>query len=79
MTINTLANLHKQLKAKTISSDELVQESIKNAKNSALNAFITITEEQASKHQTDNDSSSPLAGIPIAQKDLFCTEGVLTS
>ena len=79
MTINTLANLHKQLKAKTISSDELVQESIKNAKNSALNAFITITEEQASKHQTDNNSSSPLAGIPIAQKDLFCTEGVLTS
>ena len=79
MTINTLANLHKQLKAKTISSDELVQESIKNAKNSALNAFITITEEQASKHQTGNDSSSPLAGIPIAQKDLFCTEGVLTS
>ena len=79
MTINTLANLHKQLKAKTISSDELVQESIKNAKNSALNAFITITEEQASEHQAGNDSNSPLAGIPIAQKDLFCTEGVLTS
>ena len=81
MTINTIANLHQQLKDKTISSAELIQESIKSAKNSSLNAFITITEEQANQilAQQPDDFISPLAGIPIAQKDLFCTAGILTS
>ena len=81
MTINTLANLHQQLKDKTISSAELIQESIKSAKNSSLNAFITITEEQANQTLTrqPGDLISPFAGIPIAQKDLFCTAGILTS
>lgn len=82
MAINTLTSLKKQLSDKTISCAELVQESVKNAQNSPLNAFITITEDgaiEAAKKQTQQSINSPLAGIPIAHKDLFCTKGVLTS
>ena len=82
MAINTLVSLKKQLTDNTISCIELVQECIKNAQNSSLNAFITITEDdaiEAAKKQTPQSTNSPLAGIPIAHKDLFCTKGVLTS
>ena len=82
MTINTLVSLHRQLKEKTISSIELTQESLKSAQNSSLNAFITITNEQAcqiAEQHKESNFTSAISGIPIAQKDLFCTEGVLTS
>lgn len=83
MTIQTLASLKKQLADKTISSAELTQESLKRAEASSLNAFITITANQAIEAAEAQDqsqaSNSPLAGIPIAHKDLFCTKGTLTS
>ena len=83
MTIQTLVSLQKQLTEKTISSTELTQESIKRAQASTLNAFITLTEDQAIDTARANEKSSvnnsPLAGIPIAHKDLFCTKDTLTS
>jgi aspartyl-tRNA(Asn)/glutamyl-tRNA(Gln) amidotransferase subunit A len=54
--------------------------------NPALNAFITVTAEQALKQarQTDTELAAgrdrgPLHGIPIAVKDLFYTRGVRTT
>jgi len=53
--------------------------------NKDLNAFITVTEEQALAQAQAADinikkgDQGPLCGIPIAQKDLFCTRGVLTT
>jgi len=51
-----------------------------------LNAFITETPEIARRQATDSDARraagralGPLDGIPIGVKDLFCTEGVLTT
>ncbi len=51
-----------------------------------LNAFITetpdITRDQAKAsdaRRAKGEMSGPMDGIPIAVKDLFCTEGVLTS
>lgn len=50
-----------------------------------LNAFITVTEEMALRQAAEADrrikagDAGPLTGIPLAHKDLFCTEGVLTS
>jgi aspartyl-tRNA(Asn)/glutamyl-tRNA(Gln) amidotransferase subunit A len=71
------------LNDKEISHTELIQEtflSIKN--NSALNAFISLNEEESLKKANNLDKtpiSGSLAGIPIAQKDLFCTQDLKTT
>ena len=61
-----------------ISNAELIKETLSLIKsNAGLNAFITLNEEESIKkaNKLDNSpSSGSLAGIPIAQKDLFCTK-----
>ncbi len=53
--------------------------------NPGYNAFITVTAEQALAQAEAADRrrregrAGPLTGIPIAQKDIFCTQGVRTS
>jgi aspartyl-tRNA(Asn)/glutamyl-tRNA(Gln) amidotransferase subunit A len=53
--------------------------------HSDLNAFITVTHDLARKQATNADQrlkqgdAGRLTGIPIAQKDLLCTQGVLTT
>lgn len=53
--------------------------------NPALNCFISTTTEQAEKLAADADKrikegdAGLLTGVPIAHKDIFCTEGVRTS
>jgi len=68
---------------KEISNKEIVQEVYKLIdENKHLNAFITLNEESSLKKAEaldKNPSDLPLAGIPIAQKDLFCTKGVRTT
>jgi aspartyl-tRNA(Asn)/glutamyl-tRNA(Gln) amidotransferase subunit A len=55
------------------------------ALNPVLNAFITQTPELALRHADAADAAlaagtaGPLAGIPLAIKDLFCTAGVRTT
>ena len=50
-----------------------------------LNSFITVTAEQALAQAAAADQrlargeAAPLTGIPLAQKDIFATEGVRTS
>ena len=79
-SINELKNM---LNDKEISYKELIQETFLNIKNnSELNAFITLNEEEALKKANNfdnNPSSASLAGIPIAQKDLFCTKDLKTT
>jgi aspartyl-tRNA(Asn)/glutamyl-tRNA(Gln) amidotransferase subunit A len=55
-------------------------------KGRTLNAFITETPEialerakESDKRRKKGNALGPLDGIPIAVKDLFCTEGVLTT
>ena len=71
----SIKELKNMLNDKDISHTELVQETFLNIKNnSALNAFITLNEEESLK-KADNLDNTPnsgsLAGIPIAQQDLF--------
>ena len=53
--------------------------------DSELNSYITVTDEQAlaGAKQADeriaSGSAGALTGIPIAYKDLFCTDGIRTS
>ena len=85
MTILEAARL---LRAKKVSSVELVEQSLQriSALNPKLNAFITVMEESARKAARVADQKlarggdhSPLLGIPIAVKDVFKTRGVRTT
>ena len=83
----SLKQLSLQLAAKKISSTELTTEFLKRIKalNPEYNAFITLDEElslaqaQAADKMRASGQAGPLTGIPIAQKDIFCTKGWLTT
>lgn len=83
----TIAELSQGLANKTYSSLELTQHFLQRIKqhDSNLNSFITVTEELALAQAQQADlrrsqgENRPLLGIPLAQKDIFCTKSVLTS
>ena len=82
----TITELATSLRANDISSVELTQSYLDRIKqHAALNSYITVTEEQAlaEAHVADKrlraGDAPLLTGIPIAQKDIFCTEGIKTS
>jgi aspartyl-tRNA(Asn)/glutamyl-tRNA(Gln) amidotransferase subunit A len=74
------------LRAGEFSSVELTQAFLARIKqHQSLNSFVTVTEglalqaaKQADERIAQGDVSL-LTGIPIAQKDIFCTQGVKTS
>jgi aspartyl-tRNA(Asn)/glutamyl-tRNA(Gln) amidotransferase subunit A len=75
------------LRNSTFSSVELTQNYLKRikSKDPSINSYITVTEELALKQAEDADDryskgkALTLDGIPIAHKDIFCTEDVLTT
>ncbi len=82
----TLAQLRDALKARKVSALEAADAYLANIeKAKALNAFITVTAGKARSMAKESDArlakgeGRPLEGIPLAIKDLFCTEGVLTT
>ena len=83
----TIAQAAAALAAGDLSSVELTQASIAAMESGRdLNAFITETpaiaveRAQASDaRRAKGEAAGPMDGIPIAVKDLFCTEGVLTT
>lgn len=83
----TVAELAHDLAAKKISSVELTTLFLDRIRqfDKQLNSFITVTEEQALQAAKNADElraqgkAGRLTGIPIAQKDIFCTDGVKTS
>lgn len=84
---SSLAELSKSLIQKKISCYELTQHFLNriNSMNNQLNAFITITVEEALAQAKLADEAiaqgvtKPLLGIPMAHKDIFCTQGIKTS
>ena len=85
--ILSLTQLSKGLRAKEYSSVELVRSFLDriDAHQPTLNAMVTILREPAlaAAQAADRDLAAgrggPLTGLPIVHKDLFCTEGVLTT
>ena len=83
----TIAQLSAGLAAGEFSSEELTRAFLERIErfNPGLNAFITVTAEAASTQARAADqrrqrgAAGPLTGVPIAQKDIFCTDGVRTS
>ncbi len=83
----TLAELSSALTKREISSVELTQHFIDrcNQFNNELNCFVTLTPDLALKQAEAADkniaagTATALTGIPIAQKDIFCTDGVKTT
>ena len=83
----TLSQLKRNLGAKNLSSREITESFLKRISetNKSLNAFITITEDLAISHSVEadeiiaNGKAKSLTGLPFAHKDLFCTDGILTT
>lgn len=81
MSLNTLTltSALAKIKAKEISLDEIYDavEKVTTEKNSELNVYLTLNPE--ARHQAAERLSAPLAGLPIAVKDNFCTKELRTT
>ena len=80
----SITQLRAMLDEKLISPLELTQESHQLAKKfKDLNCFVTMNEDFSNKKagaiDLKKENNSLLLGIPLAQKDLFCTEGLRTT
>ena len=79
--------LSEGLRAKKFSSRELAQHFLKRIESldQTLNSFVTVTADVALRQAAAADAKlasgegGVLTGIPLAQKDIFCTSGVRTS
>ncbi len=82
-----LVELAQGLRAKKFSSVELTRYFLDRIAHhdQQLNCFVTLTPEQALHQAQQADAqlatsrATALTGIPLAQKDIFCTQGVRTS
>ena len=82
----SLRELALGLRNNDFSSVELTQYFLDRiAAHKDINAFITVNKDVSLQQaaEADNmllsDNSHPLTGIPLAQKDIFCTDGMRTS
>jgi aspartyl-tRNA(Asn)/glutamyl-tRNA(Gln) amidotransferase subunit A len=84
----TIHELHEKLKRKEITSLSLTEAFLKriDAVEGKIKAYITVTKEDAIKQAMEADKRissgkdiTPLTGVPISVKDIFCTKGILTT
>ena len=84
ITSQNLTELIKNIKDKKISSEEVTKSFVERAeKSKTLNSYITENFDsainKAKKFDNKPNFNCKLPGIPIAVKDLFCTNGVKTT
>jgi aspartyl-tRNA(Asn)/glutamyl-tRNA(Gln) amidotransferase subunit A len=87
MIERSLSSLSSALAAGEISSVELTQLYLERIArlNPTINAYVTVDAEKslaqarAADAQRAAGQGGPLTGIPLAQKDIFCTKGWLTT
>ncbi|WP_374267216.1 Asp-tRNA(Asn)/Glu-tRNA(Gln) amidotransferase subunit GatA [Zoogloea sp.] len=87
MIDSSLKDIAAALRAGRVSAVELATDSLARieAGNGRINAFVTTCRDSALQAAAEADAriaagtAGPLTGIPLAHKDVFCTEGVLTT
>lgn len=87
MINDSLKQLGQQLQTKQVSSVELTQTYLTRMAewNPTINAYVTIDEDKTLAQAKAADAmiaagqATPLTGIPIAQKDIFCAKGWRTT
>ncbi len=87
MIEKTIAELSADLNAGKYSSEELTSAYLAriDSLDGVLNSYVTVTRDQALAQARAADKriaageAGPLTGIPIVQKDIFCTKDVKTS
>lgn len=83
----TIAEISRDLAAGEYSSEEITKDLLTRVSklDKDINSFITVTEEQALAQAKAADATraagnaSAWTGVPMAHKDIFCTNGVLTT
>lgn len=83
----SLKKISEGLQKKEFSSQEITEHFLQRIESmdSQYNSFITVMSEQAisaaknADAQLANGEKNPLCGVPIAHKDIFCTQGIRTS
>jgi aspartyl-tRNA(Asn)/glutamyl-tRNA(Gln) amidotransferase subunit A len=87
MEQRTVAKLSEALRRRAVSSEELTRSYLERIErlNPVLNCYVTVRPEEALGAAREADQriaageAGPLTGVPIAQKDIFCTMGLKTS
>jgi len=83
----SISELAEGLRTRKFSSRELTKHYLSRiaAHDKSLNSYVTVTAEQALTQADAADAAlaagtaAPLTGIPLAQKDIFCTQGIRTT
>jgi len=84
----TIHELSEKLRKKELTSSELTEVFLKriDAVEIKIKAYITIAKEDAARQAKEADKRlasgrdiTPLTGVPISVKDIFCTRGMLTT
>ncbi len=87
MKLNSVNEILTAVRDKKVSATEITNHyfSLIKKNNDEFNCFITLTEEialakaKSIDDEISNNKFRPLSGLPIAQKDIFCTKGVKTT
>jgi aspartyl-tRNA(Asn)/glutamyl-tRNA(Gln) amidotransferase subunit A len=87
LTKLTLAEARDGLAKKQFSATELTKAFLGEIEegNAALNAYVLVTPEHALAQAAESDkrlkagTARPLEGLPLGNKDLFCTNGIRTT
>jgi len=87
LTTLGVAAIRDGLKKKEFTATELAQavQAKIHKGNDALNAFITVTDDEAfagakaADERLAKGDATDITGVPVGVKDLFCTKGVLTT
>jgi aspartyl-tRNA(Asn)/glutamyl-tRNA(Gln) amidotransferase subunit A len=87
MTTKTIKQIQQGLAQKKFSSVEITRQYLDriDSYNSIINCFITVTDELALQQAKTADAviargeAGALTGIPLAHKDIYCTDGIKTS